>query len=225
MVFAVLQRFALLAAYVLAWKLWNPTHCGDWLAFSALLPIVAARALNRRPPIEAYALAAIGLLWWAHLSVDAGPRGLNDPADWRGWGAVTAWGALAFTSSTSLRYVLGILFSVLAAVYATRVTHMLGGWRPVTVTWSMLGFLLVSAGLWRRFLTLRVCGFLLILLALIKVFAVDVWEFTAFTRVVSFIVLGLCLLLLGLFYHRFVPALRGWIQGEDDATPEKRDPP
>jgi uncharacterized membrane protein len=66
---------------------------------------------------------------------------------------------------------------------------------------------------------------LLILLALIKVFAVDVWEFTAFTRVVSFIVLGLCLLLLGLFYHRFVPALRGWIQGEEGTAPEKRDPP
>lgn len=134
MVFSVLQRIALLAAYVLAWKLWNPTHYGDWLAFSALIPIIVARALNRMPPVEANALAAIGLFWWGNLSVEVAPRGLNTPEDWRGWGSVAAWGALALTSSTSLRYVLGTLFSILAAVYATRVTHMLGGWRPVTVT-------------------------------------------------------------------------------------------
>jgi uncharacterized membrane protein len=59
---------------------------------------------------------------------------------------------------------------------------------------------------------------------LVKVFVLDVWEFTAFTRVVSFIVLGLSLLLLGLFYHKFVPVLRGWIGGEEQGEKGSSEP-
>ena len=45
-------------------------------------------------------------------------------------------------------------------------------------------------------------------MALLKVFAMDVWDFTAFMRVVSFLVLGAALMVLGLLYHRFAPLMK-----------------
>lgn len=165
--------------------------------------------------MESHALFAFALYWWGGILLqDLFPVHIA-LMDWRAWGLLITGGALVFLGPVALRPLYGMLFCLIAAIYATRLTLMVEGWRPVTVTWTVLGFLLVSLGLWQRAASLRLGGFLLILLALLKVFAVDVWEFTAFTRVISFIVLGIALLLLGLFYHKFVPALRGWIGGED----------
>ena len=50
--------------------------------------------------------------------------------------------------------------------------------------------------------------FALLGLALLKLFAVDVWDFDAFTRVASFLALGLALVLLGFFYNKFAEVLK-----------------
>jgi uncharacterized membrane protein len=43
------------------------------------------------------------------------------------------------------------------------------------------------------------------------VFFVDVWAFNPVYRILSFIVLGVVLLLVGYFYNRFEEKLRRWI--------------
>ena len=215
MFFGMLLRASFFCAWVVAWQIANPQHFGDWLALSALIPILVSRAWNREPPLETHALFACALYWWSKILLQNPLPSPTAEMDWRAWGLLITGGALVFRSPARLRPLFGLLFCLLAAIYATRLTLMAEGWRPVTVTWTVLGFLLVSIGLWKGIVSLRVGGFILILLALVKVFAVDVWEFTAFTRVVSFIVLGVALLLLGLFYHKFVPALREWIGGEN----------
>jgi hypothetical protein len=101
------------------------------------------------------------------------------------------------------------------SIWATHLTVDCFGWRGVSVLWTVLGFGLVSFGLWVRRVTSRQAGFLLLTLALGKLFFVDVWDFTTFMRVVSFVALGLALVVLGLFYHRFAPALKKLIdEGE-----------
>lgn len=60
----------------------------------------------------------------------------------------------------------------------------------------------------------RSMGFLLLALSLGKLFVSDVWDFTAFMRVVSFIVLGAALILLGLFYNKFAPAIKALLESE-----------
>ncbi len=58
------------------------------------------------------------------------------------------------------------------------------------------------------------CGFALLVISFCKLFAVDVWDFTAFMRVVSFIVLGAALILLGLFYNRFAETIKALLDDE-----------
>ena len=99
----------------------------------------------------------------------------------------------------------------LSALWATQMLVWRGGWDGAVALWSLLGLLTVCAGLWRRLRGLRVTGLLLLGLALVKLFAFDVWDYTAFTRVVSFIALGVVLILLGLFYNHFAATLRKWL--------------
>ncbi len=94
------------------------------------------------------------------------------------------------------------------AVWATQMLVWRHDWNAAAVLWTLLGFIAVSAGLWQRLTVVRHIGFALMALAVIKVFAVDVWDFNAFMRVVSFIVLGVALILLGLFYNKFASVLK-----------------
>jgi uncharacterized membrane protein len=90
------------------------------------------------------------------------------------------------------------------------------GWRPAAVLWSGLGFVLVSAGLWRRRAALRHAGFVVLALALGKLFLVDVWDFSTFFRVAAFLALGVALVVLGFFYNRFADLFKRLME-EDEA--------
>jgi uncharacterized membrane protein len=82
------------------------------------------------------------------------------------------------------------------------------------VLWTILGFIFVSAGLWQRLHIVRVFGFILLVASLAKLFFSDVWDFTAFMRVASFIILGVALILLGLFYNKFAPTIKALLDSE-----------
>ena len=43
-----------------------------------------------------------------------------------------------------------------------------------------------------------------------RLFLVDVWQFDTLLRIVSFLVLGAVLLVLGFFYNRFAEQVRRW---------------
>lgn len=109
------------------------------------------------------------------------------------------------------------LACLVLTVWSTHIVVDVFGWKGVSVLWTILGFGLVSFGLVLNRITSRQVGFSLLGLALVKLFAVDVWDFGTFMRVVSFVALGLALVVLGLFYHRFAPALKRLI--DEDAAP------
>lgn len=113
----------------------------------------------------------------------------------------------------SLGFCVGLTCLVIT-VWATQMLVWRFDWKPAAVLWTILGFMFVSAGLWQRLHVARIIGFMLLALSLGKLFVSDVWDFTAFMRVVSFIVLGAALILLGLFYNKFAPAIKALLDSE-----------
>ena len=106
--------------------------------------------------------------------------------------------------------------AALLALWATQQLVWRFDWQPAAVLWTLLGFTFVSFGLWRGVSQLRAAGITLLVLALGKLFLVDVWDFSAFMRVISFILLGVCLIVLGLFYNRFSHALTELVKKRGD---------
>lgn len=96
----------------------------------------------------------------------------------------------------------------LTAAWSTQMLVWRLGWTPAAILWTILGFSFVALGLWRELPAMRLSGFLLLATSLAKLFLIDVWDFSAFTRVVSFILLGTALIVLGLFYNRFTHAFK-----------------
>ena len=151
---------------------------------------------------------------------------IEDAGTWRGISVIAALLALTLTYRQRPALIAGPVArkSAIAAlagvtcffttIWATQMLVWRFGWKPTAVLWTVLGFTYVSAGLWQRLHILRVCGFALLVISFCKLFAVDVWDFTAFMRVVSFIVLGAALILLGLFYNRFAVTIKALLDDE-----------
>ncbi len=211
-------RGAAFVAVCLGWYRFSPDFWGDWLAGTALVVAAVAGFRKWRLPEEATGFLLAAGLWLAVEMVTT----RWDPFPYHSWrGAAVVLGLLAFPmiGARGGRHdgeqwrMAGANFATaiacaLAALWATQMLVWRYDWNAAAVLWSLLGFAAVSAGLWLRRVVFRQMGFVLLALAILKVFAVDVWDFTAFMRVVSFIVLGAAMTLLGLFYNRFVPAMK-----------------
>jgi len=214
-------------AWSLAWVRYLPGAWGDWLSLSAVVLVIPATALRRGLPLEAIGFLGLAVAWLAISSLLT-PWHLVSPEHltWRGWGVLL--GLLAATLTERLRInpsadprraersaqhsaVFAYFFLTL---WATQMLVWRCDWKSVAVMWTALGFIAVTGGLWQRAQAVRIFGIALLALALGKVFASDVWDFTAFNRVVSFLALGLALILLGLFYHRFAPLLKNLIKDD-----------
>ena len=77
-----------------------------------------------------------------------------------------------------------------------------------SLSWVVLGVALLAAGVWRGSLVLRYASLAVMLLAVGKVFALDAAQLRDLWRVLSFLGLGLSLLVLGYVYQRFVFAVK-----------------
>ncbi len=202
-----------------------PDYWGDWLAATALLLLLAAKILKWRIPLEAVGFLAGSVLWFAIETVEAPWSPAESPGSWRGWMVAAVFLTLPFLvhreerGRSQIVPAAAIAGCALLTVWATQMLVWRYDWHAAAVLWSVLGFAAVSAGLWQRMVIFRQAGFALLAMAIVKVFAVDVWDFTAFMRVVSFIVLGAALTLLGLFYNRFVPAMKRLLD-EDETDPD-----
>jgi uncharacterized membrane protein len=76
-----------------------------------------------------------------------------------------------------------------------------GGHTAVSAVWGVLGLALLYLGL-RRAPALRVAGFVLFGVSLVKLFAYDLSRLSSITRALSFLAVGAVLLLGGFFYQR-----------------------
>lgn len=207
----------------LFWQAFAPEFGGDGLAVTAIL--LLAVAIWRKVPAMAEVWGFLGLsVLWLLMRFGGKWSEIGEQASWRGWAVVLAlWGLVVWTSfatrgrdRTPLT-VAGWAASMLGSVWATQMLVWRHDWHAVSVLWTVLGFALVSGGLWLRLVMLRQAGFALLAMAVGKVFIVDVWDFNAFMRVVAFIVLGGAMILLGLFYNRFAPVLKKLLDDESDA--------
>jgi hypothetical protein len=90
------------------------------------------------------------------------------------------------------------------------VSHLADGFL-VTVAWSLLALVLLGGGFAMKERTYRQLGLLILAAAVVRIFAVDVWQLDTLFRILSFLVLGIVLLVLGFLYNRFADALRKWL--------------
>ena len=219
-------RLSAFVAYCTAWHACSPDTWTDFLALSSIALTIVSVVIKRKMFVECLgfiAIALVGLVlemltspWWRIAEADT----------WRGILVVAAMLSLIFTyrqrpaliadpqvRKSAISALAGITCLV-ATLWATQMLVWRFGWKPTAVLWTILGFAFVSAGLWQRLHVLRVCGFGLLIISFCKLFAIDVWDFTTFMRVASFIVLGLALILLGLFYNKFSETIKALLDDE-----------
>jgi len=81
----------------------------------------------------------------------------------------------------------------------------------LTASWSALALVLFSAGIVLRERVYRWTGLGILACALGRVVFIDVWKLEALYRVLSFLALGLVLLVLGFLYNKYQEKLREWL--------------
>ncbi len=82
---------------------------------------------------------------------------------------------------------------------------------PLTVFWSVLALLYLITGFLIRDRVFRLAGFFLIALSLGRILLVDLWQLGTLVRIVSVLVTGLVLLVLGFVYTRYQDKIRRWL--------------
>lgn len=215
----ILRSIAFIGA-CLFWDAFAPKFIGDGLAFMAIVLLAISIVRKVRALPEVWGFLGLAVFWLLSQSSEDWKL---DPAaaSWRGWVVVLALAALVVWTGYGHRggsrrsnVVAGWGAVVMGSIWATQMLVWRHDWHLVSVLWTLLGFGLVSAGLALRMAVLRQSGFCLLSMAVIKIFVKDVWDFNAFTRVGAFIVLGIALILLGLFYNRFAPVLKRLLEEE-----------
>jgi hypothetical protein len=223
---SAILRVTAFVAYMVGWHEVSPEAWGDWVALTSALGIIVFALLKRTCFLECVGWIIMAMIW---LFVETMKAPWDASAEHQSWrGAMVIFALLVLTTAYKLRpsmienieekreslgFCVGLTCFIIT-LWATQMLVWRFDWKPAAVLWTMLGFMFVSAGLWQRLHVARVMGFLLLALSLGKLFASDVWDFTAFMRVVSFIVLGAALILLGLFYNKFAPAIKALLDSE-----------
>ncbi len=223
---SVVFRATAFIAYCAAWHRFAPGTWSDWLALTSIILTLATLFLKQKILPESVALVSVSVVAFAIATLTSPWHLSPEESGWRGITVVIALLSLVLTyrqrpvpienPETRARAIAGIagLTCAVTTIWATQMLVWRFGWKPTAVLWTVLGFAFVSAGLWQRLHILRVCGFSLLVVSFIKLFTHDVWDFSAFMRVASFIVLGAALILLGLFYNKFAVAIKALLDDE-----------
>jgi hypothetical protein len=183
------------------------------LAAAALAFFLAACALRSNE--SALYAAAFGLVatvtWLARLPVE--------PAH--------AWDFLGFTAfalaqqigrrhaptwfSAGAQAVLASVAVLGAWILLHRLLGAVAGGFLLTACWSLFAFLVLGGGFVLRERTYRLLGLGILAAAVGRVFFIDVWQLETIYRILSFLVLGAVLLVLGFLYNRHADTLRRWL--------------
>ncbi|WP_291060103.1 DUF2339 domain-containing protein, partial [Empedobacter sp. UBA1863] len=70
------------------------------------------------------------------------------------------------------------------------------------IIWAVLGFVLIYFGLRKQLKGFPIVGIILFGLIILKLYFVDVWEMSNIFRIISFIVLGILILLTSFMYQK-----------------------
>jgi hypothetical protein len=100
---------------------------------------------------------------------------------------------------------------VTAVGYLTHRLWQTPGGFYLTAGWSLLACAIFILGMLLRERIYRFSGLGLIAVALVKIVVLDVWGLELFYRIISFMVLGVVLLLIGFLYTRYQDKIRDWL--------------
>ena len=78
----------------------------------------------------------------------------------------------------------------------------------LTISWSLLAFTVLAAGFMLRERLYRQLALALFGLAVGRVFVIDVWKFETIYRILSFLILGIMLIVVSFVYNRYGDRLR-----------------
>jgi hypothetical protein len=218
----ILARIVAGLSWLLAWHEIAPQGWGDLAAVGGLLLAIAASRRNARILPESWAFLAVPVLEILGRVVGLPWRPLDpSPGTYGAWVVVSCFATVLLMPAgdsrrKGIRHGLLLAACGLLALWSTQQVVWHFDWTPVAILWTVLGFSLVSAGLWRKLAALRHAGFALLAISLVKLFAVDVWDFGAFTRVAAFLALGVALVVLGFFYNRFAEVLKKILEGDGE---------
>lgn len=190
--------------------------------FAQLIPRTAARELDVWTVVDAALLCAALVAAYLRVRRDH---------------ILTPWASAAAFAVTGM--LAGNLAFVAGGVSLFRATHWaegaLSGFRVghaiATVVWISLALYLVRRGLTKSSDVARRTGLLIALLAVVKLFVVDLLAVSGVARVLAFIVVGVALIVLGTWYARVYEATRrdsgpaGPDQPGDPATQQPWTPP
>jgi uncharacterized membrane protein len=194
-----------------------------WSATGALAALFATRA--REPWLRFGALALIALAAGHALVLEAPPTDLFVAQSWPAAGAPALVALLAFglialrlsrparTAAAAAWWSAGVIALYAASLamleFVERVspagldTDFQRGHSTVSAVWGLCGLALLYAGLTRR-PSLRLAGFALFGVSLVKIFVYDLPALSSITRALSFLAVGAVLLLGGFFYQRLL---------------------
>jgi uncharacterized membrane protein len=81
----------------------------------------------------------------------------------------------------------------------------------MTAGWSLLALVLFTAGIVLRERMYRWLGLAILACALGRVFIFDVWKLETLYRILSFMALGVVLLVLGFIYNKYQEKIKEWL--------------
>lgn len=218
----ILARLLAVISWLIAWHEVAPRAWGDIVAAGGLVLAIATVRRDSRVLPESWAFLAVAMTGLLARAVTMPWHPLDPPPSPYGLVVVAACLATGWMlpvpgpRQKSLRHGLLLAACSLLALWSTQLLVWRFDWKPVAILWTVLGFGLVSAGLWRKLAALRHAGFALLAISLVKLFTVDVWDFGAFTRVAAFLALGVALVVLGFFYNRFAEVLKKLLEGDGE---------
>ncbi len=193
----------------LAWEAWVMQSVpAPWRPSFTMAAAVAVGVLAaRRAGVGASVLAALLLLPPLSL-LSLLPDSLNT---WRDWsvpaGCLAWWWMVRAHRHRGLAPVLPVAATLSALFLCQRLA--VADW--LTLVWTGLGLGLFAFGFAVKERLFRLCGLGTVGVALVRLFARDVWKLDAGWRIASFLGLGAGLLVLGYCYNRYRDRLREWL--------------
>ena len=81
----------------------------------------------------------------------------------------------------------------------------------LTMSWSLWSFIVLGMGFLLKERIYRILGLLILSVSIARLFCIDIWQLETIYRILSFLALGIMLLMLGFLYNRFSDWIRKWI--------------
>ncbi|MFA7342915.1 MAG: DUF2339 domain-containing protein [Terrimicrobiaceae bacterium] len=203
-----------IAATLLFWAWVNidiPESHRFWLvALAATISLGLSREKPLRQAIAVILAVAAVLVFFAN---GIGPGARYTP--WNFFGCVLLLGqerlARAVRAPDALARFAGIGGLIALLAWVTSAVRFFRDPLPLTAAWAILALAVFFAGFLLRARILRLGGLGILALALFRIAFFDVWKLDPPFRILSFLVLGSVLLLLGYLYNRHADRIRQWL--------------